>query len=320
MPERRRSKIVYITSHGKVGSTALGILLGNHSRLVSLGEVDRVWRYGETMAPHKTCSCGVPVSECEFWSSVGRHLRQRNGARGRDESLRDFWINFRTERRVPTGLLANRLHLLEILLALGSEPLLRLAASANGYIREFMACVENSWRLFDAVAEIQGAEFIVDGSGDPARMKMLQITRPDDIWVIHMVRDGRAHILSDKKRGETSAAASIRRWRRRTRNITTLVRTVPPKRVRRLRYEDLCRNTETELGELCDFLSTDFEPAMLDLASRTLHDISGSRMRMDPEMRQELRLDESWRNELDRGELETFDRLGGELNRGLGYS
>ena len=67
------SKIIFITSLERSGSTLIDLTLGRHSNLVSFGEVSRV------LQPHgggiettfdRPCSCGKNVNECKFWSSI----------------------------------------------------------------------------------------------------------------------------------------------------------------------------------------------------------------------------------------------------------
>ena len=87
--------------------------------------------------------------------------------------------------------------------------------------------------------------------------------------------------------------------------------------VLRLRYEDLAVNPEYIGRQLCAFVGLDWEPQMLDLAQATRHLVNGNKTRFTPQ--KGIRLDDRWRKEMSAEDLAFFNRLGGELNRQLGY-
>ena len=66
-----------------------------------------------------------------------------------------------------------------------------------------------------------------------------------------------------------------------------------------VRYEDFCRQPESELRRICTFLGLDFEPAMLLPAEQEHHFIHSS---MSPYLKNsnEIRVDERWRKDMSR--------------------
>lgn len=79
----QRSTLIYVTCPGHSGSTLLDLMLGAHSRVVSLGELKKLGSAGV-----ESCSCGsAPVSCCPFWQQVGEQL-----ARTTDLSLWDLEV------------------------------------------------------------------------------------------------------------------------------------------------------------------------------------------------------------------------------------
>ena len=62
-------KIIYILGSGHSGTTMLEILLSHHPQAISIGEA---WVLPKrlTTASHVVCACGVPFSECEFWTKT----------------------------------------------------------------------------------------------------------------------------------------------------------------------------------------------------------------------------------------------------------
>ena len=57
---------LYIMGRGHSGSTILDILLGNSTRIESVGEL----LSGLSRADHQMCSCGVMVPDCATRASV----------------------------------------------------------------------------------------------------------------------------------------------------------------------------------------------------------------------------------------------------------
>ena len=61
------TKYVYICSAGHSGSTLLDLLLGSHSRIASLGEIDQL---SKNIALNTLCACGEPVRSCVLWRDI----------------------------------------------------------------------------------------------------------------------------------------------------------------------------------------------------------------------------------------------------------
>lgn len=75
--------VVYISSLSHSGSTVFDLLLGVHPSIVGLGEVEKlVVDYSRNPASQqrRVCSCGKPMTECPFWSTVDCKLRQSPAA------------------------------------------------------------------------------------------------------------------------------------------------------------------------------------------------------------------------------------------------
>lgn len=65
------TKIIYITSLSRSGSTILDMILGAHANGVGLGEVTRVLGMREEQLEKsldgRVCSCGATARECKVW-------------------------------------------------------------------------------------------------------------------------------------------------------------------------------------------------------------------------------------------------------------
>jgi len=76
--------IVYIIGVGHSGSTLLDLLLGSHSKTVSVGELIALSSVGKPGRQARIlgapCDCGAPTkADCPFWGDVDRRLQTTSG-------------------------------------------------------------------------------------------------------------------------------------------------------------------------------------------------------------------------------------------------
>ncbi len=69
-------KIVYIVGLGHSGSTMLDLTLGQHSKIIGLGEIATVLNLGLESIRERAvpCACGNSLDNCSFWSNVDKAL------------------------------------------------------------------------------------------------------------------------------------------------------------------------------------------------------------------------------------------------------
>ena len=106
-------------------------------------------------------------------------------------------------------------------------------------------------------------------------------------------------------------------WRRTNEECERLTGTLPASRRLRLRYEDLCADTEASLSSIYGLIGVG-RPERREDFRNIEHHILGNAMRLRPDSR--IRQDEKWRSSLSRRDLDTFDEVAGELNRRYGYT
>lgn len=207
---------------------------------------------------------------------------------------------------------------IELALALGSTSVLNILRGCSSNAARRVEIADNSWSVADAMSAVSGARFVVDSSKSPARLKLLYMRRPEHVRIIQLVRDGRAVSASAMRRQDLSASTAARRWKRDNRNLAVMLRSVPQHVKLSVRYESVCENPGAELRRVCDFLGLQFEPEMLNLWTRPVHNIPGNPMLFN-RAQQSIRKDERWRRELSTTDIEAFDRIAGRFNRSLGY-
>lgn len=306
---------LYICGAGHSGSTLLDMLLGSHSRIASLGEIINL---PMDLATNSTCTCGEQVRGCALWSEVVREFEHRQGL---DLARNPYALNLGPiyavagDPRVTGGTyrlrrrLGAALHYLE------------LRAGLFGTLRPLLPTIygglDNNLLLYDIVGRQLDADFVVDSSKVYTKAVGLSRLAPDRVKIILLIRDGRA-VYHSMRKLKHERKFSLDSWYSHFRRALPLIaQHVPAENVITVKYEDLASNPENELRRICRFIGISFEPAMLDMKSRTHHNVNGNNMRFSKSS--EIRLDRSWETKLDADECAYFEAQAGWLNRKLGY-
>jgi Sulfotransferase family len=310
-------QLVYVCSSGRSGSTLLDMMLGANAGCLSLGEIEHL---PKNVAMDTTCSCGSSVSACGFWTEVFRRMRERHGI---DIATNPYSYRlgypiasnvidkndqtrvYRIRRKLVHGALAAQYTL--GLQSLHLEDLL-------GYGRR----LQNTWRLFEVVAEVAGVGRLVDSSKQYVRAVALYRQRPSMVRVVVLIRDGRA-VFNANLRDGRSLTASLNVWKNYyARALPILRRHISPAHLLELKYEDLVSKPESSLRLLSAFLGMKFEPTMLLIGTGAKHILNGNGLRLTGQTT--LRLDERWKQELTRSQLYFFMQRCGKMNAELGYN
>jgi hypothetical protein len=308
---RHRTNFAYILSSSYSGSTLLAMLLGAQPDACTVGEIRAP--IGETAAYR--CSCGTPMKGCGFWRSVGAAMSARGFP---DFDIADATLSiFTAEQAYIRRLLAPlaRRRFLEAVrdVALGLHPAWK---THLGAVRA------RNVALAEVLRELTRARLVVDSSKEALQLKYLLGVPDLRIKAIHLVRDGRAVALSmigHGLRADTRARTvdlAARSWSRRNESAADLLAGLPESQWIRIRYEDLCARPEAVLRQVCEFLEIDGRHPVLDFRSRQQH-VLGNDMRL--KSTSEIRLDERWRTQLSREDLDVFERSAGQMNRQYGY-
>jgi hypothetical protein len=302
-------ELIYIAGSGRSGSTLLDLLLNQHSKVCSLGEIHLLNYFFNNQ--HEPCSCGERISKCKFWQTVDEHIKATRKEWAGRSFLAEAEIMLTEDRIGAIGRLSQT-----VVLGLGS-PFLYHLLGKRLFPLHYQAIVD-SGILYKAVASLCSVKYVVDSTKDARRMKALYLSEPSTFRCIYLVRDGRAVVSSARRRKGTSIEEAAHAWVRRQVRTRTALRTIPADRVLFLRYEDLCENPEAILVSVCDFLKLSYEQGMLNLDKLNIHSVGGNPMRFRKDEKAVV-LDEKWKIELDSGDLAEFDRIAGRLNASFGY-
>ncbi|MCB1885890.1 MAG: sulfotransferase [Geminicoccaceae bacterium] len=266
--------LLYIMSRPHSGSTILDILLGNSAAVASIGQL-----ISDMGKPHNPCACGETVGGCPFW----RGVRARVEAEGIawDEAVR-LSMGQGHVTRFPKTLMAGA----------GDAGLGRLATITHAIER--------------AIVAESGKPVVCDSSKEPTRALFL-LKRYPDARLIHLVRDPRGAIASHYWRlkdkgfyhflrkdyrqpwlGPLFLALAAASWSVGNALFEVGIRH-DPKRVLRLRYEDLRDDPKGTLGRVGAFLGLALDDVALKLdAGETLsagHLIGGNDVRLEKGLR-----------------------------------
>lgn len=301
------SRVLFLVATGYSGSTLLSFLLNAHPDISSVGEATGPYDLWEDQRTYP-CSCGATLSECAFWQRIGTQMQARGHAFGPGNWNVRFDLS---KRRVPYQLLNQPLRH-NGLDALRDALVLRVPA----WRRRLEATARRNEALVDSVLAVTGKRVFLDASKAAARARYFHRLTSFDLRVVHLVRDSFGFISSWTSRDE-SLVAGLRYWTRTVGHADRLADLVGPDRFLRVRYEDLCRETDAELARISRFAGVEPHSGPVDFRAPSNHMI-GSEMRL--ENSGQVRLDERWRERLSPRRIRIVEAVTGRLRRRLGYA
>lgn len=280
-------QVAFIGATGRSGSTLLSRVLGTVPGVCSVGELCWIWSYG--VLRNRSCGCGLPFSDCPFWTGVGK--RAYGGWEQLDaERATELRRTLTGNARIPQLWRGGR----------GS-----FAADLDEY-----AGLLGS--LYTAIRDESGAQVVVDNSKQTGAALVARRAPGVQLHVVHLVR--RSHGVayswtkhvprSDKEGTEMRRRPPGRtavKWTTDNALFETLGRSGTPRTL--LRYEDFVAAPKQELGRLLDFLQLDPGAGALDFVQGDSvdlavdHSVWGNPMRLSTGP-QRLRADDAWKEGL----------------------
>jgi hypothetical protein len=168
--------VIYLIGTAYSGSTILGAIFGGHPLVEDVGEI-AYWTIKTTDLSTRTCSCGQPVSECEFWSVVREKWFEKSGIQDVSEYRR---LQLKFERN-DVG-----------------QFVWRLKNPAQN--KEFQEYARLTRALMEVIAEVSGKPYIFDTSKSAGRGLALSKVDGINVAYVHLIRNGLAFIVSSTKR------------------------------------------------------------------------------------------------------------------------
>ncbi|MGN6378987.1 MAG: sulfotransferase [Gaiellales bacterium] len=286
------TQVLYVGGWGRSGSTLLSHMLGHVDGYVSVGELRYLWQGG--VAADELCGCGLPFSQCEFWTAVGDHAFGGWDAVDVNEVL-----------ELEAAVLRHR-----------NVPALAAPGLFGAYADRLRRYSELTARVYAAIAEVSGARVVVDSTKNPPYAYFLRRVGGIDLRVVHLVRDSRGVVFSGMKKvvrpeitegealfEEFSPGRAAVRWTE-CNLAFELLRGLRTPTVR-VRYESLAAAPPPQLQRVLDRL----DPGTRDLefldageveVGADQHSIRGNPMRFE-HGRQRVRVDDAWRTQMRQG-------------------
>ena len=268
-----KTKILYIASNGRSGSTLLEKLLCRDGKNFSVGEIEFL---DKERRSNSLCSCGKAMDQCRFWSPL---------IQSGTSTL--FTYPFSYFRSIDSRVVQPKIII----------SIIKKLLVGEGYINlKFQDYIQKNEEAFKKISKMSGYDCIVDSSKDPYRMYLLSESQELDVAVLHMIKHPCSFVFSMNK-NLSGLARYIRaarmsfRWTFQNLLIIILVRLSPCTKYCRIKYEDLATRP-SEIMNLVTGLK--FTGSHVNSTKNISHSIAGNDLRFS---NRKIILDERWKTQ-----------------------
>jgi len=304
-----RRKVLYICSAPYSGSTLFSLLLGSQPAIASIGELSGVYR--KILSPRKEgslqCSCGSSFSECDFWQA----LRSLLDGKIRTPQSIDF-SQYQYPNRLINALLTRGARVPQYYNLV--RRLVHLYPPVRSLLRQMR--YDNDL-VIETVLQLADAEVFVDSSKSLRFLLNTYCDAAYEVFVVVLTRDGRGQLNSflKHKASAVKIKAIARGWCRSVTLPETYCRQRDLK-YRYLKYEDICREPVDNIADVCDWIGIAQDAIELDWLQTPKH-ILGNKMRLSRTTT--IRLDERWKDDLDKQQIAEFMRIAEPVMKRMEY-
>lgn len=230
------------------GSTLLTLVLGGHSDCRALGEVSNIPDFYR----HQKPMCSVCQGDCSFWSQTFSDQEMQTLSKGFAEQ--------RLHKHIP----------------------LKLEKAVRGFIR-----TDQVFNPYSLIASKVRETVLIDSTKTvywiEKKLAAREFTSGKlDARLIHLIRDGRAVMNSYSRRRHYQGLSAEQfgeqfgeLWMNRINNENRFFDAFSGKKLR-LRYEAFATQPEDTLQQLCNWLSLDSQPEIMNYWQHEHHTVSGN--------------------------------------------
>jgi len=254
--------IVYLMGAGRSGTTALATFLGNSKDILTVGEMHQFF---EHIDENKSCSCGMSLSSCPFWSRVLKEL-PKDYIESSNE-YRNFCKRFEYHSAISKYAL-NRF--------------------SQDDLKRYLLINET---IFRAINNISKKRYILDSAKYIGRALGLRKSNNLNLKIIYVVRDVRGVINSFSKNVQSPRRpfSTIIYWLIINSIGEFIYRVSPRDTILKLKYEDLIENPIEEVNRVEEFLEVDLNIIKKKIENQESfempHIVGGNRLKVNREIK-----------------------------------
>jgi hypothetical protein len=238
------------------------------------------------------CSCGELFKDCEYWSTIKNIILTKVTKADLVRNATEF------------QLFANK-HLNKIA---HDITIFFLLSGTN--IIPFKDRIEklNAFNLLlvESILDLDNNEVFLDSSKTISHVLFLSLIEKLDLHVVWLTRDPRAQINSAIKYNKYSVTKASKLWVNEMKQNEAVLEKRKIKYFK-LRYEDLCENTDQKMRDLMTFFGLDKDSYSLNFRDRKQHIMGNFAMRLGSDKKIEVR--NEWRNDLTDEEVKKIEKL-----------
>jgi hypothetical protein len=290
--------LIYIAADSRSGSTLLDLLIGNHSQIISVGELRQLHAH---FNGNLTCTCDTLFSQCPFWNDVEQSLK----------------VSSKSLKTMQT-LIPKSVSVIQDINYFLPNFILRPLSKKLSSLTQNIKIAQNNLDVIDAICKTSGVQYIVDSSKVFKFGRLYNLLRPSSTKTIFLARDGRGVCYSRQKDG-MSFRSSSKVWAAGQIKFLLLKLCIPRNNKLTVFYEQLCENPGQEMQRICQFIGVPFEPNCIELIKTDRHNVCGNPMRFET-AETKIKLDEKWKTALSGQDHAVFQKsIPGLINKLLGY-
>lgn len=280
---QQKIPVIHVVGAGHSGSTLLDLIMDSHSQIVGVGEMShfyRSWRMGNW------CSCGYRLQDCSFWNTA---------IQGTDYQALD------------------RMHQNKYSFFLGRTDGFYYGAERKENEVDTERYTKALADVYRRLMEQTGASVVFDSSKSPERAWLLMNSDLFDVYVLHLVRDGRGVLYSHTKHGR-AALPYIISWVRRNIRATIVRRRASRSHRFFVRYEDFVHSPERLIRGMLEKIGLSLEPQMMNFRAFDHHQAGGNVALRIRTFSRTIQQDVTWRKKLTFQQRIVFAICGGLFN------
>ncbi len=278
------------------GSTLLSFLLATHPDIATIGERRKF--YNKSIRPNpnenQDCSCGKRFTDCEFWSQIKGRLSTKVNQKDLKNNVTEFRLfNNKYTNRIATDFYKFSL--------LNGFP-----KSIQPFRKRMDSMTNINQILVEEILDLENCSTFLDSSKVIDHALYLSKIKEFDFYVIWLARDPRAQVFSALKYNDWTIEEATQNWKK---EMDTNQRILEKTGIRHtvLRYEALCRNPESEMRRILNFVDLDPDKFSLDFRDQEQHIMGNWSMRLGKDSKITERKD--WQKGFSNKEITTIENL-----------